>query len=244
MSVGEDPPLTQERQEALARLLPRLERATYFAWCQVKAWLPREDAQDVMRGECVEAARDFDPGRVENPREGTLDFDDFVVFRVEAAIMDAARRRANHARLELAVRSAMRRALSSTVDDTDVLKDSDDDRARKRQEWYSVGIAAAVLAGVAEMRAGEDAIVDRETYVRITGVLADARSKLSPRAQKLLELYYDDRESPVTLEEVARQMGLSSATVRNLHRATLVKLGEILRARGVTESPPLEGRPR
>ncbi len=142
--------------------------------------------------------------------------------------------------MRVSARQAACEFLAVQRDMTNPMTDSDEDCSR-RLRAFSDGLVASMFAQMLqEARRHPEPVADRQAYVHAMSALDEAKAALPDRDRKLIELHYFQNRD---LKEVAKELGVSYATVRRYHGSVMERLAVRLRARGVTESPAVEGSP-
>lgn len=235
MSVRELVPLGPQQQELVARNVGLVDKVVRLLARRYGGLLGNDEMVAAGREGLTRAAAGYDASL-------GVGFAQFATYRVQGAILDAARK-AMGARREttvLAAHSALCDYLGVQRDTADVMTDTEDAQ-RARLHAMAAGAAASLFAGFvgaasrAQMRSDEDAVAARDARAKAFALLQRALAELNERDRRIVELHYvEGRE----LREVATVIGVSYATVRRYHSAALDRLAARLRGGGLQASPP------
>jgi RNA polymerase sigma factor (sigma-70 family) len=226
------PTLTPAQRALVQQGLPLAERLGRVVAARYRGLVEPADLEALGRAGLVKAALSFDPAR------GTP-FETFAWGFVRGEMMRSVRDEAEHKSLLRSARAAAHGWLEQQTLGGDLLRDTDDDHA-KRLEAFSDGLVAAMVTGLvaaAETRAGEEATIAKHAYGAAMRALGAAMGELNARDRKLLELHY---WQGLELKQVATVLGAGYTTVRRQHKHAIERLGKLLRGRGVDAPPPSE----
>ncbi len=230
----------QRRFERVAKTVTLLAHRAHRKFPELSV----DDLVSIGNEAAVDASRAFDEGR-------GIPFEIFAFKRIRGAMIRAATNEVFDP-VSVAVKRAIQRELGSDmtppaqVDLETALEDTPEKVRARTVKWLREQ-AAAMLAGAlvahqtaSESPQGEDAVAARDAYAKGHAKLGHLLSKLPDDEHRLFEALY--RRS-ATLDEAAATLQVSKRTVQRLHDKMKERLAAQLRRAGVTEEPPLEGRP-
>jgi RNA polymerase sigma factor (sigma-70 family) len=123
-------------------------------------------------------------------------------------------------------------------------RDESYDAERRRIDDLCHGTVIATaseLAANAQRAPGDEGVVQRKSYAYAMWALETSRSTLVAREATVIDMRH--REEPLEFEAIAHALGKNERTVRRWYTQAFKHLSARVRALGVPESPPLEGRP-
>ena len=177
-------------------------------------------------------------------QDGHPSFLEYAKHHVRGRMLDAVH--AEHFSLRARVEHAMERAYcrisSHQVADFDLFADPEEKLVEGAQRGCDDVLAAAFLAGLLEAQEAtpEEQVMELEGQVATRASLQAALAALYPHEREVIHLLYEKgRRERVTLDDVAREIGVHESTAQRRHVAALRKLREQLAKRGITRSVPL-----
>jgi RNA polymerase sigma factor for flagellar operon FliA len=215
--------LTSEQRALVEGALSLVPRVVASLRARAAAILGDAECTSLAHDGLVEAAGAFDPSL-------GVPFGSFAWLRMQGSILDGVRREARHRKWMYAGAAAARRFLSTEPDESDPLRESDDEAEARLGELAEGALVAMLEAAVAEGAGGEDDALERHALERVQAELCAARAGLSERDAAILEQHYRDERD---LKDIARELGVSYASVRRYHKGVLGRLAVRLRERGL-----------
>lgn len=228
-------PTTPKSPEALIQSCQGLVRS--IAWKIHRKVVRRVELDDLIAyGQLglAQAARDFDS------RRGGQ-FVTYAYYRVRGAILDGLSQMAWFSRRDYHL-GRYEHAAQDVLQTTATDDPGESATAEQNVAWLSRMTGVLSIAYLtAEMGAASKAMVDEEQDAPDAGLIT---SELKSRLESLIDAlpeqpralirgsYYEG----VTLQEVARRLGISKAWASRLHARALETLGRSLRQIGVTEA--------
>lgn len=168
-------------------------------------------------------------------------FDVFAFKRIRGAMLRKTPREV-FGGLHIMIRGALSVDLEPPPSDLSIdeaLEDSPE-RARVRALAWAKRQAAGMLVGALEAATAasddRDAIVDKGLRDQSAAALSRARLGLTEEEQYFLDRFYRDGAK---FDVIASELGVVKRTVTRMHDRIKEKLGNLLRAEGVTGPPPI-----
>lgn len=215
--------LTSEQRALVEGALALVPRVVASLRARAGAILGEGECTSLAHDGLVDAAAAFDASL-------GVPFGSFAWLRMQGSILDGVRREARHRRWLHAGAAAARRFLATEADEADPLHESDHDAEARLGELAEGALVAMLEAAAAEGAGGEDDALERHALERLRVELGRARAGLSERDAAILEQHYREERD---LKDIARDLGVSYASVRRYHKGVLGRLAERLRERGV-----------
>ena len=152
----------------------------------------------------------------------------FAWFRVDGAIIDGARREGRAASIDRALLRGLE-DFSETPRGEGDYNDSDE-KVKHDYESAADDLAESLFfaACLAARKSPEEQYVEREVRARLDGAL---EALPDPHRHVIVQRYHEDRE----MDDIARELGKSSAAVRRLRADAEERLRRLLAADGVLE---------
>ncbi len=172
--------------------------------------------------------------------DGHPSFPHYARHHVHGRLLDAVRK--DHFKLSGRVEHAMARAFSRMLShlslDIDLFRDEEEKLVEGARRGCADVLAGAVLAGSLEAQRGssEEEIVERGEHRLAYEALKEAMGALRPHEREVIELVY---QRGMTMDEVAREVGVHAHTAQRRHVSALRRLRARLEERGVMRPPPV-----
>jgi RNA polymerase sigma factor for flagellar operon FliA len=203
-----------------------------------------DDLVSIGNEAAVEASQSFE-------EERGIPFEVYAFKRIRGAMLRAATREVFDP-VNVAVKRAIQTQLEldmtppAQVDLETALHDTPEKIRARTVQWLRAQ-AASMLAGAlvaqqtgADQPQGEDAFAARDAYAKGHAKLAALLPRLPEEEKTVFEQLY---KKSASLDEAAATLGVSKRTIQRVHDKLKERLMLQLRREGVTEEPPLEGRP-
>ncbi|WP_437295423.1 sigma-70 family RNA polymerase sigma factor [Sorangium sp. So ce426] len=225
--------LTPAQQALVASALHEVSLAACKLAPKLRKHLSSDELMSLGRAGLVEAALAYDPAQDDS-------FPRFARHRIRGAMLDGYLGEAEEQDRVIAL------CLKGGYDylgrrrrQGDVMTDMDG-KAEERLLDHVDALAAclfATAAGMAKPPTGEEALSRREQHARAHALLRSALAKLTPREAEVLSMHYLEGRP---LLEIGGALRLRHPGAYRVHDRAIARLGNLLRAAGMTEPPPRE----